>query len=175
MQGQRFVKLWLGILGAEGTRNRRVAKRGMINCGLIDCVGRRGERRLAARGAPPSEAHQDVASEALGGLCLGHAGDGADYAFETGRARGAWIADTNTKVIEVAMDHPAYSWGAEEIHAAHPHLPVAQIHAALSYNHDRKAEFDAEMQRQAEDYDRRREAASDQPTRVELLKRLGRA
>jgi len=37
----------------------------------------------------------------------------------------AWIADSNTKVIEVAMDHVAYGWDAEEIHAAHPHLSLA--------------------------------------------------
>ena len=60
----------------------------------------------------------------------------------------AWIADTNTKVIEVAMDHAAYGWDAEEIHAAHPHLSLAQIHAALSYYHDHKGDLDGQMQRQ---------------------------
>jgi uncharacterized protein (DUF433 family) len=50
----------------------------------------------------------------------------------------AWIADTNTKVIEVAMDQVAYGWDAKEIHAAHPHLSLAQIHAALSFYHDHK-------------------------------------
>ena len=48
----------------------------------------------------------------------------------------AWVADTNTKVIEVAMDHAAYGWDSEEIHAAHPQLSLAQIHAALLYYHD---------------------------------------
>ncbi|HEX4122166.1 MAG TPA: hypothetical protein VH619_16230 [Verrucomicrobiae bacterium] len=28
----------------------------------------------------------------------------------------AWIDDTNTKVIEVALDHIAYGWSADEIH-----------------------------------------------------------
>jgi hypothetical protein len=36
----------------------------------------------------------------------------------------AWIADTNVKVIEAAMDHTAYDWDAEEIHASHPHLSL---------------------------------------------------
>jgi hypothetical protein len=31
------------------------------------------------------------------------------------------------------MDRRAYGWDAEEIHAAHPHLSLAHIHAALSY------------------------------------------
>ena len=84
----------------------------------------------------------------------------------------AWIGDTNTKVIEVAMDHAAYGWDAEEIHAAHPHLSLAQIHAALSYFHDHKGELDAQMQRQVESYRRLRSEASGQLTRAALLERL---
>ena len=47
---------------------------------------------------------------------------------ERGRA---WIKDANTKVIEVALDWIAYRWDAETIHRQHPHLSLAQIHAAL--------------------------------------------
>ena len=71
----------------------------------------------------------------------------------------AWIADTNTKVIEVAMDHAAYGWDAEEIQAAHPDLSLAQIHAALSYYHDHKVELDGQMQRQLENHRRLRNEA----------------
>ena len=71
----------------------------------------------------------------------------------------AWIADSNIKVIEVAMDHVAYGWDAEEIHAAHPHLSLAQIHAALSHYHDHKSELDAEMKRQLDNYHRMRAEA----------------
>jgi uncharacterized protein (DUF433 family) len=85
----------------------------------------------------------------------------------------AWIADTNTKVIEVALDQIAYGWDAEEIHAAHPHLTLAQIHAALSYYHDHKAQFDAQIQRQLEEYKRQRADAPGQLTRAELTRRLG--
>jgi uncharacterized protein (DUF433 family) len=86
----------------------------------------------------------------------------------------AWIAETNTKVIEVVMDQAAYGWEAEEIHAAHPHLSLAQIHAALSYYHDHKTEFDAQVQRQMENFRRLRTEATGQLTRAELLERLGR-
>src|SRR3989475_8845052 len=86
----------------------------------------------------------------------------------------SWIADTNTKVIEVAMDHAAYGWDAEEIHAAHPHLSLAQIHAALSYYHDHKGEIDAQMQRQVEQHQRLRTEAAGQLTRGELQERLAR-
>ena len=84
----------------------------------------------------------------------------------------AWIADTETKVIEVAADQLAYGWDAEEIHAAHPHLALAQIHAALSYYHDHKGELEAQIQQQMERYHRLRAAAGGQLTRTELGKRL---
>ena len=86
----------------------------------------------------------------------------------------AWIADTNTKVIEVAMDQRAYGWDAEEIHAVHPHLSLAQIHAALAYYYGHQGEMDAQMERQVENHTRRRSEAAGQLTRAELLERLGR-
>lgn len=86
----------------------------------------------------------------------------------------AWVNGTNTKVIEVAMDQVAYGWDAEEIHAAQPHLSLAQIHAALSHYHDHKTEFDAQMQQQMEKYHRLRSEAADQLTRAELMERLRR-
>ena len=85
----------------------------------------------------------------------------------------AWVADTNTKVIEVAMDHAAYGWDAEEIHAAHPHLSLAQIHAALSYYHDHKGELDGQMHRQLENHRRLRNEAPGQLTQAALRARLG--
>ena len=88
--------------------------------------------------------------------------------------RTAWIADTNTKVIEVAMDQRACGWDAEEIHAAHPHLSMAQIHAALSYYYGHQTEMDAQMKRQVQAHDRRRTEAEGQLTRAQLLERLGR-
>jgi uncharacterized protein (DUF433 family) len=84
----------------------------------------------------------------------------------------AWIADTNVKVIEVAMDHAAYDWDAEEIHTAHPHLSLAQIHAALSYYHDHKPEMDAEMDRQLENHHKLRGETAGQLTRADLEARL---
>src|SRR5208283_5112764 len=84
----------------------------------------------------------------------------------------AWIAETNVKVVEVALDHTAYDWDAEEIHAAHPHLSLAQIHAALSYYHDHKSSLDAQIERQMEDYRRLRSEAAGQLTRAGLQARL---
>jgi len=84
----------------------------------------------------------------------------------------AWIADTNVKVIEVAMDHSAYGWDAEEIHAAHPNLSLAQIHAALSHYHDHKPELDDRMQEQLKNSRRLRSEASGQLNREMLKGRL---
>jgi len=53
----------------------------------------------------------------------------------------AWIDATRVKVIEVALDHIAYGWSAEEIHRQQPHLSLAQAHAALAFYYDHQAEF----------------------------------
>jgi uncharacterized protein (DUF433 family) len=68
----------------------------------------------------------------------------------------AWIDDTNTKVIKVALDMIAHGWSPEEIHFQHKHLSLAQIHAALGYYHHHKVEMDAQIQRSAQDVERRR-------------------
>ena len=86
----------------------------------------------------------------------------------------AWIAETNTKVIEVAAEHVAYGWEAEEIHAAHPHLTLSQIHAALSFYYDHKSELDGQMQSQVATYQRLHSEAANQVTRAELRDRLAR-
>jgi len=79
----------------------------------------------------------------------------------------AWIGETNTKVIEIAAE-------AEEIHAAHPHLALAQIHAALTFYYDRKADLDEQMQRQMATYERLRSEAGSQVSRGELRERMAR-
>ena len=59
----------------------------------------------------------------------------------------AWIVGANTKVIEVVLDTLAHGSSPEEIHFQHPHLSLAQIHAALSFYHDHRPELEAEIQR----------------------------
>ena len=81
------------------------------------------------------------------------------------------IKDANTKVIEVALDWIAHRWDAETIHREHPHLSLAQIHAALSYYWAHQSEFDAEIERQIAEAEALR-AVSKQLSKVELLARL---
>src|SRR5437016_3272695 len=85
----------------------------------------------------------------------------------------AWLCGSRTKVIEIVMDQVAYGWSPEEIHFQHPHLSLGQIHAALSYYYDHKAELDAEMESILEDYERRKEAAGPSPF-VKRMKTEGR-
>jgi uncharacterized protein (DUF433 family) len=80
----------------------------------------------------------------------------------------AWIDETNTKVIEVALDQIAHGWSPEEIHFQHPHLSLGQIHAALGYYYDHKTEMDAEIQRSQARVAELRGAAGESPIRKKL-------
>ena len=83
------------------------------------------------------------------------------------RGRG-WIDDTNVKVIEVVLDKVGWGMSPEEIHAAYPHLSLAQIHAAFSWYYDHQAEYDAEIERQTREYERLRAESLDSPGRRKL-------
>jgi uncharacterized protein (DUF433 family) len=80
----------------------------------------------------------------------------------------AWIDDTNIKVIEVALDHIAYGWSADEIHVQHSHLSLAQIHAALSYYFDHQEEFDRRIEASLQEADRLAAESKDTPLRRRL-------
>jgi uncharacterized protein (DUF433 family) len=80
----------------------------------------------------------------------------------------AWIDQTNTKVIEVALDMIAHGWSPEEIHFQHAHLSLAQIHAALGYYYDHKPELDADVKRSLSETDRLRAQASESPIHKRL-------
>jgi uncharacterized protein (DUF433 family) len=80
----------------------------------------------------------------------------------------AWIDDTKTKVTEVAMDMIVHGWSPEEIHFQHPHLSLAQIHAALGFYYDHKAEMDEFIRISAQSAGRLREEAGESPLRKRL-------
>ncbi len=50
------------------------------------------------------------------------------------------------RVAQIAADQLGNGWSAEEIHRQHPHLTLGEIHAALGYYHDHRAEIDAELE-----------------------------
>jgi uncharacterized protein (DUF433 family) len=80
----------------------------------------------------------------------------------------AWIDDTNTKVIEVVLDMTAHGWSPEEIHFQHPHLSLAQIHAALGYYYDHKPEMDVQINLTVHEFERLRAQAGESPLRKRL-------
>ncbi len=84
---------------------------------------------------------------------------------------GAWIANTTTKVIEVVLDQTAFGLSAPQIHAEHPHLSLAQVHAALSYYYDHKSELDDEIARRHQEVEQLRSEATGHVTREQLEER----
>jgi uncharacterized protein (DUF433 family) len=57
------------------------------------------------------------------------------------------IAGTTIKVVELVMAQMAHGWSPEELHFQHPYLTLGQIHSALAYYWDHKAELDADIER----------------------------
>ena len=80
----------------------------------------------------------------------------------------AWVDHTRIKVIEVAMDHLAYGWSAEEIHRQHPHLSLAQTHAALAFYYDHQADFDKAIAESLSRADKLAAENPDSPGRLRL-------
>lgn len=56
------------------------------------------------------------------------------------------IAGTQTKVVEIALDHLAHGSDAPEMHRQFPHLTLGQIYSALAYYYDHKAEIDEDIE-----------------------------
>ena len=67
------------------------------------------------------------------------------------------IAGTTMKVIELVLDHIAYGWSPEELHFQHQYLSMAQIHSALAYYWDHKAELDQDIERRLQFVDQLRQ------------------
>jgi uncharacterized protein (DUF433 family) len=80
----------------------------------------------------------------------------------------AWIGGTRTKVIEVVLDKMAYGWSPEEIHFQHPHLSLAQIHAALTYYYENQTDLDAQIRRRLQESDQLSAELSDPVFRRKL-------
>ena len=84
-------------------------------------------------------------------------------------AQAPMIAGTTMKVVELILDHLAYGWSPEELHFQHPYLSMGQIHSAMAYYWDHKAELDQDIERRLQFVDRVRETTP-LPPLVERLK-----
>ena len=78
------------------------------------------------------------------------------------------ISGTTTKVLEVAQDHLAHHWNADEIHRQYPHLSLAQIHAALTYYYDHEQEIEQEIGRRLEHVEEIRSRRADDSFQAKL-------
>src|SRR5437899_13056469 len=78
------------------------------------------------------------------------------------------IAGTNTKVKEIVIDKVAYGWSPEEMHFQHPHLSMAQIHAALAYYYENQEKIDEEILRDLEEVDQLRSQSESSALRSKL-------
>lgn len=86
----------------------------------------------------------------------------------------AWVDDTKVKVIEVILDHLAYGHSPEEIHLQHPHLSLAQVHAAFAYCYDHQRTLDAELEQRFRRTEALRKKTSETFSRRKLNSRLKR-
>lgn len=84
----------------------------------------------------------------------------------------AWVDDTKVKVVEVILDHLAYGYSPEEIHLQHPHLSLAQVHAAFAYYYDHQAALDTELEQRYGRVQAARTKAGEAFTRKKLAARL---
>src|SRR5207249_1736211 len=80
----------------------------------------------------------------------------------------AWIIGANTKVKGVVLDKLAYGWSPEEMHFQHPHLSMAQIHAALAYYYENQGKIDEEIRRDLEEVDQLRSQSESSALRSKL-------
>ena len=81
----------------------------------------------------------------------------------------AWIGGTRFKVVEIVLDKVAFGWSPEEIHFQHPHLSLAQIHAALTYYYENQSRLDAEIRQRSLVADQLATDASDPVFRSRLI------
>ena len=79
-----------------------------------------------------------------------------------------FIADTQTKVEEIVLDHVAWRWDAETIHRHHPHLTLAQIHSALAYYYDHQNEMDASIEAGLSQVAKIEDSLGESPLRLKL-------
>ena len=53
-------------------------------------------------------------------------------------------------MFNLVREHLAFDWDAEQLHRQHPHLSLADIHAALGYYYEHRDECHAALERDEE-------------------------
>jgi uncharacterized protein (DUF433 family) len=95
--------------------------------------------------------------------------DACAYPHIERRADGkCWLAGTQTKVLEVALDRLAHHWDADEIQRQHPHLTLGQIHSCLAFYYDHQTEMDREIDEQLRRIDELRGSQGESVVRAKI-------
>ena len=84
----------------------------------------------------------------------------------------AKLIGTRSKVMQIVMD-TRNGYTPEEIQAHYPHLTIAQVHAALAYYYDHRAEVDQQIENDIRYAEESRRLNPNRHTRAEL-ERLAR-
>ena len=79
-----------------------------------------------------------------------------------------FISGTTMKVVELVMAQMAYGWSPEELHFQHPYLTMNQIHSALAYYWEHKADLDADIDRRLQFVEQAQEEAAPSPLVAKL-------
>ena len=80
----------------------------------------------------------------------------------------ARITGSRLKVIQLVMERMANGWDADQLHRNFPHLSLGQIHAALAYYYDHRAECDAQIEASVKYVDEMRAKAGPSPVAARL-------
>jgi uncharacterized protein (DUF433 family) len=78
------------------------------------------------------------------------------------------IEGTTMKVVELVTAQQTYGWSPQELHFQHPYLSMSQIHAALAYDWDHKAELDADIAERTAYAEQARDEAAPSPLATRL-------
>lgn len=62
----------------------------------------------------------------------------------------AYVAGSRVRVQDIVSDHERHGMTPDEIVREHPHLSLAQVHAALAYYFDHRDEIRSQMKADAE-------------------------
>jgi uncharacterized protein (DUF433 family) len=60
------------------------------------------------------------------------------------------VARTRVRVVDIVVEYEYLNQSPDEIINAHPHLKLEQIHDALSYYYENRAEFDKKIKEDKE-------------------------
>ena len=76
------------------------------------------------------------------------------------------------RVAQIVIDYLNHGWSADEICIHYPHLQPAEVHSAMAYYHDHRAEIDGEIEEEQKQIEEWRKNTPDSPV-VQRLKAQG--